>query len=196
MGHCLWWVDEDRGPVLVLTSVEGTSDQVWPISPPFQEIVCEPVGAGGKQVLLGVGRAGKSHWSATIEGDSMIEAIAFDIACRSSSAPEWLGSTYRIHPAWLVEETDESVIRLRFTERPVQLHLQTLGQVKLSYSDDQLAIEAAFDPANSPRGTTHRWRYILSHVEEENRLAAYSKSCLKWFAKSASAGGGTIRCNS
>jgi len=47
--------------------------------------------------LLGVGQAGKSHWSISIEpldfeGDA---AFRFDVACRTRSHPSWLGSTYR-----------------------------------------------------------------------------------------------------
>ena len=61
-------------------------------------------------MLLGVGMAGKAHWSATIEGDSMTEAIAFDMACRTSSLPLQLGSSYSIESSWrLVDHREHSV---------------------------------------------------------------------------------------
>jgi hypothetical protein len=71
----------------------GDSDD-WPASPPIQELSLETI--GGQDVLLGVGRAGKSHWSVSIETIDIdsAPAIRFDYACRCPQPPDWLGTTY------------------------------------------------------------------------------------------------------
>lgn len=50
--------------ITILNSVEGDSNEDWPPSPPIQEIEphCRDMKANA---VLGVGRAGKSHWSAS-----------------------------------------------------------------------------------------------------------------------------------
>lgn len=78
----------------ILKSLEGADHEAWPSSPPFQELHIERPREGIEAALV-VGRAGRSHWSASIEADRSKEAITFDIACRSSGAIEWLGSRYR-----------------------------------------------------------------------------------------------------
>jgi hypothetical protein len=72
-------------------SQEGTSDDAWPISPAIQEIHVHRAPTG-KQ-LLGVGMAGKSHWSLSISPEGS-GAILFDVACRVRGVPHFLGSTY------------------------------------------------------------------------------------------------------
>jgi hypothetical protein len=52
--------------------------------------------AGGGSALVGVGLAGRSHFSASIAPDPQVaDAIRFEIACRLHEPPLWLGSTYR-----------------------------------------------------------------------------------------------------
>ena len=79
----------------VAASIEGTSDEEWPVSPPFQELHVEERGAEGRVALL-VGRAGGSHWSASIEFDGEGAEARFDIACRATRPPAWFGSQYEL----------------------------------------------------------------------------------------------------
>jgi hypothetical protein len=76
-----------------LNSVEGTADEVWPISPAFQslEMHAQP---DGRTFALLVGMAGSSHWSASVEADPIGERIVFDVACRIKIEPKLLGSSY------------------------------------------------------------------------------------------------------
>jgi hypothetical protein len=69
----------------VLKSVEGTPDEAWPASPPFQSLHVAPRGEG-RQVALLVGMAGKSHWSASVELDAAREQARFEVACRVPAA--------------------------------------------------------------------------------------------------------------
>jgi len=84
------------------TSFDGPSladDPRWPASPVLVELsrVDLPrAGAGGGSAIVGVGLAGRSHFSASIAADPEVtDAIRFEIACRLHEPPLWLGSTYR-----------------------------------------------------------------------------------------------------
>jgi hypothetical protein len=78
------------------SSVEGADDSAdhrWPESPVLTEISLEEV--AGKPVLLGVGLAGRSHFSlcVTVHPDAE-DTLLFEAACRINSPAERLGSTY------------------------------------------------------------------------------------------------------
>ena len=85
------------------TSLDGpfppANDPRWPASPVLVELsrVSVPRGdAAGGQAVVGVGLAGRSHFSASIAPDPHVaDAIRFEIACRLHESPGWLGSTYR-----------------------------------------------------------------------------------------------------
>lgn len=87
-----------RADSVVLESVEGpfpgAGDPRWPASPVLTEV--STVETAGGIALLGVGRAGRSHFSASITADRLRpDTLVFDIACRIQETPGWLGSTYR-----------------------------------------------------------------------------------------------------
>jgi len=86
----------------LLTSREGNFQQHWPASPVMQELHEQPSTSRGRLVLL-VGGAGKSHWSASVEEDSRENGnikgdkrnrIVLDVAVRLQEAAQWLGSSY------------------------------------------------------------------------------------------------------
>jgi len=134
----------------------------WPASPPVQELSIERI--GDRDCLLGVGRAGKSHWSISIEtlangtdeasspaqprtdaSDSSRfpagRALRFDIACRCPEPPVWLGSTYRTDAGGLI-------------------HLEPLGTTRAEWCGTRmLRIEPTVLPPTWP-GTV-RWQYDL-----------------------------------
>jgi len=66
-------------------------DPNWPSSPALVELaeVSGPQGAA----VVGVGKAGKTHFSASITAERD-GGICFEIACRLTAPPGWLGSTY------------------------------------------------------------------------------------------------------
>lgn len=77
-----------------VASIEGDTDDSWPPSPPVQQLSKERI--GDADALLGVGAAGRSHWSLSVEivGDLNHQAFKFDLACRAKGEAEFLGSTY------------------------------------------------------------------------------------------------------
>ncbi|MFM8891323.1 MAG: hypothetical protein ACKOTB_06805 [Planctomycetia bacterium] len=93
-------------------SIEGELDPAddprWPASPVLVELsrvaltpvdaASQPPRAAGERpsALVGVGLAGRSHYSASIAADpGRTDAFRVEIACRLQEPPPWLGSTYR-----------------------------------------------------------------------------------------------------
>lgn len=84
-------------------SVEGVvapaGDPRWPASPVLVELSrVELPRAVGKRTsaLVGVGLAGRSHYSASVAADpERPDAFRVEIACRLQEPPVWVGSTYR-----------------------------------------------------------------------------------------------------
>ena len=73
-------------------------DPRWPASPVLVEL-SRMDGTDGGPAILGVGMAGRSHFSASIVRDPRVaDAVRFEIACRLHDGPGWLGSTYRYGP--------------------------------------------------------------------------------------------------
>lgn len=83
---------------LVAESVEGagpTGDPRWPLSPALQEVSAG--GTADRPVLLAVGAAGRSHFSASVAADpTRPDTAVVEVACRTHEPAEWLGSTYRL----------------------------------------------------------------------------------------------------
>lgn len=92
--HRLLFIDGDR-VIEVARSVEGTDVVVWPKSPPLQQLSLENQ-QGSKEVALGVGMAGRSHWSLAVDAFTDPPSLRFEAACRFNERPELLGSTYEL----------------------------------------------------------------------------------------------------
>lgn len=111
-------------------SIEGGQQEPWPASPPIQQLLTQEI--DGSTAILGVGAAGRSHWS--ISAELQEGAIEFDVACRCKGDARFLGSSYELVDA-VVIHSDETVVEAR---------------------DGRIAIQAATDQAG-----THRWRYSM-----------------------------------
>jgi hypothetical protein len=132
----------------VLESLEGTPDEAWPSSPPFQSATYEQKPEG--PVILLVGMAGKSHWSASVELEGSDGQIRFDVACRAMHPPkEALGSRYRG-----VGEIMVSEIGLKAIGGPD-------SHVSHAADERSLMISCAKTPATSSGKQTLRWSYAI-----------------------------------
>ena len=132
----------------------ASENEDWPGSPPIQQLSLESI--RGAMTLLGVGQAGKSHWSVSVEtvGDGDDAVLRFDVACRTSQVPEWLGSRYYElvapsvgHPAMKLHGdrvTPEAIL----VELAIALPVQVPPLQKM--------------PPNKPLAKTHRWCYRVS----------------------------------
>lgn len=74
-------------------SLEGSPDDDWPPSPPFQQLHVEERPTG--RVVLLIGMAGRTHWSAAVEAAADKKSITFDVAARVQTMPTRLGSAYQ-----------------------------------------------------------------------------------------------------
>lgn len=80
--YCLW------------ESVEGDDRDPSPPSPPVQDLSVES--RPGGHVALGVGMAGQSLWSISVEAFADQGCLRFDIACNHRGRPTRPVSTYRL----------------------------------------------------------------------------------------------------
>jgi hypothetical protein len=143
------YVPHDAGWRAVLESLEGTPHDAWPSSPPFQSATLEHKPEG--PVILLVGMAGKSHWSASVELDASAEAVRFDVACRAMTPPrDALGSRYRALGDLSVNE-----LRLDFIAGPAS-HCEPAPP-----EEKRIAIACAIPPAATGGKQTVRWSYSL-----------------------------------
>jgi hypothetical protein len=99
--HCAIGLVDGSNIRPLLGSIEGDESIAWPPSPPWQQIVKESVGQEGRSVLLGVGQSGTGHWSISVDEQSH-GALLMDVACKTSSQPVFLGSSWRLEPDWNV----------------------------------------------------------------------------------------------
>lgn len=156
--HRIEWALGDGG--YALESQEGTADEDWPPSPPLQELHFERREPGIQLALL-VGRAGGSHWSASIELDPAAAKLTFDVACRVRSAPERLGSSYRMRSAAI----DASKASGGGIEMQGGLQLLCGGgadeaECNIAIQGNALQIQATSLAPPWPK--TSRWRYVLN----------------------------------
>ena len=108
--------DHDSQPIL--TSTEGTPEDDWPACPPMQDVSRHELESGG--AILGVGMAGKSHWSASYSIEAVGEShfIKSDLAClQKQIAPRCgdsfqFGSTYELSSDWEVDSFEATKIVL------------------------------------------------------------------------------------
>ncbi|MCY2973937.1 MAG: hypothetical protein NTW52_04625 [Planctomycetota bacterium] len=171
LAHGFWWEasSETMDMVRIMTSCEGTPQDTWPASSPFQQIVREEIGTEKKLVLLAVGMAGKTHWSGTVEGDAMTEAIAMDFAARVNVTPDFLGSTYVIDAAWTakLQTTADALnqsVTLTHAEQGIQLIFDSIGPHVVSIDGKKLTLAFQADFPSTKRNQTLRWRYVIRSV--------------------------------
>jgi hypothetical protein len=137
-----------------LESIEGSEADRWPASPPLQELASHPQPAGGEALLL-VGMAGRSHWSLSVTVVAPPDRLRFDVACRASEPPVWLGSTYRLRPG--ITATSESgrwlLVKVNSESR---LALEAIG-AEVGFAAGELTIRPTDHPTKLP--ATARWQY-------------------------------------
>ncbi len=138
-----------------LTSIEGTDQDRWPPSPVFQEIDACTLG-DGHEGLLGVGAAGISHWSLALQGN---RHLSFEVACRVSDHPEFLGSSYRFSEAVEIVDSTVGSVVLRSAAADWRLELLTEGEIQTSHENRQICMGPRLAVESTP--ATVRWTYRI-----------------------------------
>ena len=162
-----------------MTSVEGSSEQAFPSSPPIQEIHDHPtklVDGSDGGAILGVGMAGKGHWSVShsIEqtqksDDQNTEpalVIRSDLACLlkslDSEASPWLGSTYRVSAEWDLLRSGDAQIHFRHGDATVRCTAGSMTVLSLDEDADGVS-RVKVEPlrfSRQPNRAT-RWAFDL-----------------------------------
>jgi hypothetical protein len=150
----------------VLASVEGSSADDWPASPPLQSLHVESRPGNGQVALL-VGMAGHSHWSMSVELDPAAARITFDVACRTRGRPlGQLGSRYKaLHP-W-AERGPRRAICTPTATAPVHVGLEIctpFGDARVEATADVIHLIAVPPASDQPR--TVRWGYTVTRDNE------------------------------
>src|SRR5436190_1447498 len=145
VSHFVEILAADGSLLAELQSVEGTSAEPFPPSPPLQSCSVEEIRPGQQAAFL-VGMAGKGHWSASIEAIPGKGTAVFDFACRIPSAPAWLGSTYRlegISPDCITVHNSDSEALLRFADSSAALRAEPTDSVcpRIRFSEGILVVE-------------------------------------------------------
>jgi hypothetical protein len=149
--HHQWEFGADEPSIV---SVESTSADAWPISPPLQQIHQQRF-ADGRQVVFGVGMAGRGHWSASFTLIPDLQCWIVELACRSPQEPDHLASTYQLSGQW--HERQGQGIAGSHLER--QLELQPIAPGSLAdFESNELVIRPSslVKPA-----ATHQWAFRL-----------------------------------
>jgi len=113
-------------------TVDEHRDADWPDCPPLQQLSIESI--ADRDVALGVGCAGTSHWSVSIEPTE--SGFRFDWACRAKRSPERLGSRYRNAEGFTLVPGEETELRTdeRFLRIAPRSPLDDAGTYRWAYA--------------------------------------------------------------
>ena len=153
--HSLFFEDEVGERTLLLSSIEGTDVDDWPPSPPLQEIMESESKDGA--CLLGVGMAGKSHWSVAIEASRNEPKMTWDTACRVTQSVGSLSSSYRIEQEY---RSLENAIRILCGKVQIDIERTDNGIMSLDAQQKTACVRPQIVAENTP--ATIRWRYHAS----------------------------------
>ena len=144
----------DQGVALpLLASDEGDAEQEWPPSPPLQQVSFEERSVGN--VLLGLGMAGRTHWSMSIEADVMAVELRFDVAARLRDHPQRLGSRYRLSGPAPIESAEGAI---EFSLAGGRARVCCDAHTILTPSTSEIVLESR---DGDPPPTTTRWAYRI-----------------------------------
>ena len=156
--------EEGQSQSLVATSIEGTVSDHWPPSPPLQEISQEHV--NGRPALMGVGMAGRSHWSLSVSQADLNngqQALLFDWACLANdpNSVQQLGSQYsfEMKPTVKLRDLDRTLLDFDGIKVEVRGVSGQDGSTRVSISDGRLEIWPVKQSSKST--ISSRWGYFL-----------------------------------
>jgi hypothetical protein len=141
----------------VLSSVE--SGDACPASPPLQHVVVQAMKDGSS--ILGVGAAGRSHWSASFSMPDGTDSLVIEIACRIQSPLAWLGSTYAVSEPMTEPETRDGTILLQAGQDVVAVVPGERTHAEFDTGSRQIRIT----PQRLPAGPgTAQWKFRIARA--------------------------------
>ena len=154
--------DPDKRELPIMASVEGDSEQVWPSSPPLQDLSFHKLPTGHLAVLA-VGMAGNSHWSLAWEPAVDLPGLVSDVACRIKQSPGYLASTWKLADGVSMPRAGELHIETTHVGLRIDTHPNDEFAANSEHVNGELCLFPSQTGTSLPR--TVRWRYRFSIVE-------------------------------
>lgn len=151
-----WQVGKEPDQTLLLKSV-NTSDSDWPENPPWQEVIKES--HGGLPVIMAIGRAGRSHWSAAWK---VLPAgvIHVEYACRIHAKPEMMGASLQLARGVSCSQVTAGCWSLE--SGSFSLHITAGKETSIDVSSDGLISIRPIDDGNESLPRTMQWQYRIA----------------------------------
>lgn len=183
--HSIYFLKEDERQPL-LTSIEGSTKDEWPSSPPLQQISAQAI--AGDSAIMGVGMAGHSHWSASYllktDDDGQLTLLC-ELACltklpaRKSAVAEpdkttsaevagpRICSNYEVFHGWNLLFAEENDQYCRFASELAELKQSPLlntefsstNPTKMAANGDRLSLMPSSPESGSK--TAVQWGYRI-----------------------------------
>ena len=164
--HAIGWLDQDDQFGVWLRSLEGSPAESFPPSPPLQDLDLHQLPGG--DAALGVGMAGKSHWSFSISilpcesGDYFLA----DHACLEK--PTVVGQEYWLGSSYLVERELEVIhdggeVSIQDANRTLSIRQPAAATVDTSIQWDSASQTVSLSPVNrsDQPATATRWQFEI-----------------------------------
>jgi hypothetical protein len=149
----------------LLESIESDHSVPWPDSPPLQQVYRQSFG-DGRDVMFGIGMAGRGHWSVSFTLVPDLRSWIVEMACCSPIPPELLASSYRLQSdQWQIEYGQDEVIQACF-HSSLGLSLEPISALtQMNVDGDRVRFIPANlrkDQSGGAKGsTTIQWGYRL-----------------------------------
>jgi hypothetical protein len=143
-----------------IESIESDTAQMWPDSPPLQQIHQQSFG-DGRDVVFGVGMSGRGHWSASFSLVPELKSWIIELACRSPVEPGQLLSSYALRGPW--QEVSSNLVRYQQDAAAISLEAISPGcRAKIEIADNHSSPSIRFYPVTISDGTaTTQWAFRL-----------------------------------
>ena len=114
-----------------LATIDQQPHAPWPDCPPLQQLSLETI--ADREVALGVGCAGTSHWSVSVEPTE--RGFRFDWACRTKQPPQQLGIAYAVSDGFEFHPGEATQIQSQRETRTLapQQRLDEIGTFRWQY---------------------------------------------------------------
>ncbi len=149
------------GDEVLLESIEGPLKTPWPDAPPLQQVHLQSFD-DGRQVIFGVGMAGRGHWSASCTLVPSLQSWIVELACRSPVTPDRLASSYRGHSNWLWNNTEGSSSPTGMLQiHDKQVRIEPIGPSSLFINTDGV-LEVRPNHIQTAAPATIQWAFRLT----------------------------------
>jgi hypothetical protein len=154
----------EHSDLAIMSSVEGTPDQVLPPSAPLQDVSHHRLEQG--EAVFCVGMAGKNHWSASfsVEQNGPAGLIKSDLAClqKAITPDASLGSTYALDLLCQIQSCTEKRVELLLDQNVIIIEalLGNAFETIVELKDRMLRIRPSQISASPVVAT--RWGFVVA----------------------------------